>query len=70
MKWSLADGCGFAFGTVAVVPPLEMAPPLEIFWNRVGCSAAMRCCVAAVDLILTVDFRDGISEVNFRRRPQ
>ena len=51
MIWSLDDGCGFTFGTVAVVPPLDMAPPLEMLRNRVGCSAALSCCVAAVDLL-------------------
>ena len=70
MRWSLADGCGSVFGTVEVVPPLEMAPPLEMLRNRVGFSAELSCCVAAVDLILTVDFRGPISEVDCRRRPQ
>ena len=70
MKWSLANGCGFAFGTVAVVPLLEMAPPLEMLRNRVGCSAALSFCIAAVDLILTVDFRGPIYEVDCRCRPQ
>ena len=64
MKWSFVDGCGFAFGTVAIVSPLEMMQ------NRVGCSAALRFCVEAVALILTVDFRGSISEVYCRRRPQ
>ena len=56
MKLWLVDGCGFAFGTVAVLPSLDMAPPLEMLRKRVGCSSALRCCVAAVALILTVDF--------------
>ena len=70
MRWSLADGCGFTFGTVTVVPPLEMATPLEMLRNRVGCSAALSCCVAAVDLIPTVNFHGPISEVDCRRCPQ
>ena len=70
MRWSLADGCGFAFGTVAVVPPLEMAPPLEMLRNRVGSSAALSCCIAAVDVILMVDFLGPISEVDCRCRPR
>ena len=69
MRCSLADRCGFEFGTVAVMPPLEMAPPLEMLRNRVGCSAALICCVAAVDLILMVDFRGPISEVDCRCLP-
>ena len=68
MKWSLIDGCGFAFVTVVVVPLLEMAPPLEMLQNRMGCGAALRCCVAAVALILTVDSRGPISEVDCCRR--
>ena len=70
MRWSLADRCGFAFDTVAVVSPLDMAPPLEMLQNRVGCGAALSCYVATVDLILTVDFRDPISGVDFHRRPR
>ena len=78
MRWSLADGCGFEFGTVAVVPPFEMegqvgggcAPPLEMLRSRVVCSAALSCCVAAVNLILTVNFRVTILEVDCHRRPQ
>ena len=57
MKWSFVDRCGFAFGTVAIVSHLEMASPLEMLRNRVGCSKALKCCVAEVSLILTVDFR-------------
>ena len=63
MKWNFDDRCGFAFGIVAIVPPLEMASPLEMLRNRVGCGSALRCCVAAVELIPTVDFRGLISEV-------
>ena len=69
-KWSFVDGCGFTFGIVVIFPPLEMASPLEMLRNRVGCGAALRCCVAAVKLIPTVDFRGSIFEVNCRRRPQ
>ena len=57
MKWSFVDGCGFAFGIVAIVPQLEMASPFEVLRNRVGCGAALKCCVAAVELIPKVDFR-------------
>ena len=68
MRWSLANRCGFEFGIVAVVPPLEMegqvgggcAPPLEMLRSRVVCGVALSCCVAAVNLILTVDFRGPI----------
>ena len=70
MKWSFVDGCGFTFGIVAIVPPLEMASPLEMWRNRVGCGAVLRCCVAAVALIPTVDFCESISDVDCRRRPQ
>ena len=57
MKWSFVDGCGFAFGIVAIVPPLEMASPLEMLQIWVGCGASLRCCVVVVELIPTVDFR-------------
>ena len=42
---------------------------LEMLRNRVGCGAALRCCVAAVELIPTVDIRGPISEVDCRCRP-
>ena len=70
MKWSFVDGCGSAFGIVANLPPLEMASPLEMLRNQVGCGAALRCSVAAVVLILTVDLRVEISEVDCRCRPR
>ena len=69
MKWIFVNGCGFTFGIVVIVTPLEMASPLEMLRNRVGCGAALRCCVVAVELIPTVDFRGSISEVDFRCRP-
>ena len=70
MKWSFVDRCGFAFGIVAIVPPLEMASPLEMLRNPVGCGAALRCCVEVVELILTVDFRGSIYKVDCRCRPR
>ena len=30
---------------------LEMASPLDMLCNWVGCGAALRCCVAAVELV-------------------
>ena len=63
-------GVGFWRESLIRVPPLEMASPLEILRNRLGCSAALRCCVAAVALILTVDFRGLISEVDCHFRPR
>ena len=59
--------CGFAFGIVEILPPLEMVSPLEMLRDRVGNDAAF---VAAVVLILTVDLRVEISEVDCRCRPQ
>ena len=70
MKWSFVDGCGFAFGIVAILPPLEMASTLEMLQNRVGCGTSLRYCVAAVELIPTVDFSGPIFEVDCRCRPQ
>ena len=67
--WSFVDGCGSAFVIVAILLPLEMVSPLEMFCNRLGCGTALRCCVAAVVLILTVDLRLEISEVDCRCRP-
>ena len=67
MRWSFVDGCGSAFGIVAILPPLEMLSPLEMLRNQVGCGVAL---VAAVVLILTVDFRVEISEVDCRCRPR
>ena len=55
--------CGSTFGIVAIISPLEMLR------NWVGCGAVLRCCVAAVVLILTVDLRVEISEVDCRCRP-
>ena len=55
------------FGIVDILPPLEMASPLEMLRNRVGCGVAF---VAAVVLILTVDLRVEISEFDFRCRPR
>ena len=49
---------------------LEMASPLDMLCNWVGCGAALRCCVAAVELIPTVDLRGTISEVDCRCRPR
>ena len=69
MKWSCVDGCGYAFGIVEILPPLEMASPLGMLRNRVGCGAALRCCIAAVELIPMVDLRGPISEVDCRFRP-
>ena len=57
--------CGFAFGVVAILPPLEMVSPLEMLRDRVGNDAAF---VAAVVLILAVDLRVEISEVDCRCR--
>ena len=70
MKWRFVDGCGSAFSILAILPPLEMASPLEMLSNRVGCGAALRCCVAEVELIPTVDLRVTISEVDCRCLPQ
>ena len=70
LRWSFVDGFGSAFGIVAILPPLEMASPLEMLRNQVGCGAALRCCVAAVSLILTVDLCGPISEVDWRCRPR
>ena len=67
MRWSFVDGCGSAFGVVAILPPLEMVSPLEMLHNRVGCGAAF---IAVVVLILTVDLRVEISELDFRCRPR
>ena len=64
MKWIFFDGCGSAFGIVAILPPLDMASPLEMLRNRGGCGAALRCCIAAVELIPTVDLCGPISEVD------
>ena len=66
LRWSFVDRCGSAFGIVAILPSLEIMPPLEMLRNRVGCGASF---VAAVVLILTVDFRVEISEVDCRCRP-
>ena len=41
-----------------------MASPLDMLCNWLGCGAALRCCVAAVELIPMVDLRGPISEVN------
>ena len=62
MRWSFVDGCGSAFGIVAILPPLEMASPLEMLRNRVGCGAAV---VSVVVLILTVDLRVDFSETAY-----
>ena len=70
LRWIFVDRCGSAFGIVAILPPLEMASPLELLRNRVVCGAVLRCCVAAVELIPTVDIRGPISEVDFRCRPR
>ena len=70
MKWSFVDGCGSAFGIVEILPPLEMASPLEMLCYRVGCGAALMCCVAAVALIPMVDLRGPISEVDYGCRPR
>ena len=70
MKWSFFDGCGSAFGIVAILPPLEMTSPLEMLQNRVGCGAALRCCVAAVEINPTVDLSGKMSEVDCRCRPR
>ena len=70
MRWSFVEGCGSAFGIVAIILPFEMASPLEMLRNWVGCGVALRCCVAAVELIPTVDLRGPISEVDFRCRPR
>ena len=67
LRWSFVAGYGSAFGIVAIHPPLEMVSPLEMLRNRVGCGAAF---VAAVVLILTVDLRVEISEVDYRCRPR
>ena len=64
MKSGFVDGCGFAFGVLAILPPLEMASLSEKLQNRVGCGAALRCCVAAVEPIPMVDFRWPIYEVD------
>ena len=61
MRWSFVDGYGFAFGIVVILSPLEMASPLEMLRNWEGCGAALRCSVAAVALIPTVDLRGPIS---------
>ena len=70
MKWIFFDGCGFAFGIVAIVLPLEMASPLDMLRNRVGYGAALSCCVAVVALIPTVDFCGSIYEVGCCCRPR
>ena len=67
LRWSFVDGCGSAFGIVEILLPLEMVSPLEMLRNRVGCGEAF---IAAVVLILTVDLRVEISEVDCRYRPQ
>ena len=67
MRWIFVERCGSAFGIVAILPPLEMASPLDMLRNRLGCGAAF---VAAVVLILTVDLRVEISEVDCRCRPR
>ena len=38
--------------------------------SQVECNAALEGCVTEVNLILTVDFRGSILEVDFRSRPQ
>ena len=63
----IVDGCGSTFGIVVILPPLEMVSPLEMLRDRVGWGAAF---VAAVVLIITVDLRVEISEVDCRCRPQ
>ena len=73
----MAEGCSCKFGTVAVVPPLEMAlrvdggcaPPLEMLRIRVECDVALQFCVAEVNLTLKVDFRGPILEVDCRGYP-
>ena len=70
MRWSFVDRYGSAFGIVAILLALLMASPLEMLRNRVGCGAALRFCVVAVELIPTVDFRGSISEVDCHCRPR
>ena len=45
-------------------------PPSEMLQSRVGCSVALSCCVAAVNLIITVDFRGPSLEADCRRHPR
>ena len=59
MRWGFVEGCGPAFGIVAILPTLEMVSPLEMLRNRVRCSAEF---VAAVVLILMVDLCVEISD--------
>ena len=67
LRWSFVDGCGSAFGIVAILLPLEMVSPLDMLRNQVGCGAEF---VAAVVLILTVDLRVEISDVDCRCCPR
>ena len=70
MRWSVVDGCGSAFGIVTIIPPLDMESPLEMLRYRVGCGAALRCCVAAAELIPMVDLHGPIYDFDCRCRPR
>ena len=78
MRWCWDEGCNWDFGTVAVVPPLEMvcrvdgecAPPLEMLCNWVECGVALQFYVAEVNLTLKVDFCGPILKSDCRGRPR
>ena len=50
------DGCGFAFGTVEIVSPLEVASPLEVFPSVISLGLAVSG-VWALGLVAVIQIR-------------